>query len=228
MAEQLLPTLSTRTRQHIARPPRHSIRPISTPTDGGPSTTINKLASKVERLVTNYQLSSAGAVVRNIADIIHGVVQDPLPTLTEQRDRFSRLHPPRDDNDILNVDRTQDPMGLQVSEEDVRKLAYKLNKHASHGSSGWTNLTITTLFSFKDRADRGGEEVGALCTAFTQLINSALDGSMADDVAYLWATSRAVLIPKDKLWRVASPGHRRIMVPPLGTRRSEGRVHHHW
>ena len=192
-----------RTERHLPddwTPPQH--HPTNAPDESAQraieeSTAIAKLAGRAEQRVREYRLSAAAGIVSTIAQRMDRIRH---PSLRDQIQKIQSLNPPADDSDIL-PDKDNDPEGHRVTYDDVITSVRNLSKYSAQGSSGWLNCIIINLLTIPDREDKNAEGESPLMKAageaFTTLVNSALDGSMHADIATIWATSRAVLIPKN-------------------------------
>jgi hypothetical protein len=109
--------------------------------------------------------------------------------------------------DELQGEPSEDPPGLVLTEDMVREgiQALRLKINAAPGPSGWTYRLIVKLCVGQKGAAR--DEARELIEAVARLFNLALDGALPPDVACIWATARAVLIPKlDGGWRPLNIG----------------------
>ena len=150
---------------------------------------IGSLARTVERQVTEDQLGAAAASVGRIQDIMDGIAPSRVLTLQEKQDIIKGLHPDADERDELDGSLEDAPIGIEITEEEVRKGIEKLSPRAARGGNGWTNKLITNIMVLD------GKE--AALTTLTKLFNKVLDGSLDMGVMELWRTSRSALPPKN-------------------------------
>jgi hypothetical protein len=166
---------------------------------GGPGrqhSTTQQLAHRVDGLVDEGRFSAAAVVVGQIAAKIRGAPNPPSLPVEAIREHIGRLHPAADEMDILPAS-ADDPVGVELLERHVTTTIERLNIRSASGATGWTNQCIRTLMLHVTADQRTHDERREAMTAFTAVCNQALSGKLHLSVAWLWATSRAALIPKD-------------------------------
>ena len=163
------------------------------------SPTVDSLSKQVDKYIDEDRLSAAVGVVSRIHDLMENVEESHVPLTPEQiREKIASLHPAQDEYDILPPDKSSDPDGIQVNEENVWVWVRRLNINSGTGISGWTNRLIRAMMT-RATGDRGvvQDKLCAARTAFANLMNAVLNGSISKGVAALMALTRTVLIPKD-------------------------------
>ena len=163
------------------------------------SPTVDSLSKQVDKYIDEDRLSAAVGVVSRIHDLMENVEESHVPLTPEQiREKIASLHPAQDEYDILPPDKSSDPDGIQVNEENVWVWVRRLNIKSGTGISGWTNRLIRAMMT-RATGDRGvaQDKLCAARTAFANLMNAVLNGSISKGVAALMALTRTVLIPKD-------------------------------
>ena len=166
---------------------------------GGPGRqhpTTQQLAQRVDGLVDEGRFSAAAVVVGQIAAKIRGAPNPPSLPVDAIREHIQRLHPDADEHDILPAS-ADDPVGVELMERHVTTTIERLNVRSASGATGWTNQCIRTLMLHVTADQRSHDERREAMTTFTAVCNQALAGKLHLSVAWLWATSRAALIPKD-------------------------------
>ena len=127
---------------------------------------------------------------------MRGAPNPPSLPVEAIREHIGRLHPDADEMDILPAS-ADDPEGVELMEGHVITMIERLNTRSASGATGWTNQCIRTLMLHVTADQRTHEERREAMTAFTAVCKQALSGKLYLSVAWLWATSRAALIPKD-------------------------------
>jgi len=160
--------------------------------------TADSLARQVEKFIDEDKLSAAAGVIAKLHAQLEGeAVQQPPLSMAEIREKIASLHPDSDAGDLLpNVE--EDPeCTLQVEEGDVWSWIRKLHLKSAPGVSGWTNRLIRAMMTMaKGTRSAANEKLLRARTAFANLINAVLNGSLSNKVAELMALTRSVLFPK--------------------------------
>jgi len=88
---------------------------------------------------------------------------------------IERLHPAASPEDSLPELAIADPAEddvLEVTAEEVDRVVRRLDRHSSHGFSGWVNGTIVWILTRNANADRNGDRRRALLGAFIDLVDN--------------------------------------------------------
>ena len=105
-----------------------------------------------------------------------------------------KLHPKHREDRLDSLPEYLDddePAGLVVTCEEVLKAINLLKKDSAQGASGVTNNAIKFLAFYGNQ-----EQATAFGTALAAVFNKIYDGTMTEQVRWMWTRVRSLLIPK--------------------------------